>query len=210
MRRRGGSGIPAFSQRRIDSAGHASRLGYTAPQMIKSQNLHERLRALVREVPDFPRPGIVFRDISGVLGDAQAFHSAVDAIADQYRQQDVELVAGIESRGFILGGAIAHTLNAGFVPVRKAGRLPSATVSAAYNLEYGEAVVEIHADAVRPGQGVLIVDDLLATGGTAAASASLVERLGGRIAGIAFLIELTELSGASVLGGRPYTSLISI
>ncbi|TMB88492.1 MAG: adenine phosphoribosyltransferase [Chloroflexi bacterium] len=178
--------------------------------MIKSQGLGERLRALVREVPDFPRPGIVFRDISGVLGDAQAFHSAVDAIADQYRQHDVELVAGIESRGFILGGAIAHTLNAGFVPVRKAGRLPSATISAAYNLEYGEAVVEIHADAVHPGQRVLIVDDLLATGGTAAASASLVERLGGRIAGIAFLIELTELGGASALAGRSYTSLISI
>ena len=194
----------------MDSAGRASRLGYTAPQMIKSQGLGERLRALVREVPDFPRPGIVFRDISGVLGDAQAFHSAVDAIADQYRQHDVELVAGIESRGFILGGAIAHTLNAGFVPVRKAGRLPSATISAAYNLEYGEAVVEIHADAVHPGQRVLIVDDLLATGGTAAASASLVERLGGRIAGIAFLIELTELGGASALAGRSYTSLISI
>src|SRR3989442_25246 len=131
--------------------------------MIRSQGLSERLRALVRDVPDFPKPGIVFRDITGLLGDATAFHSAVDAIADQYRQGDVELVAGIESRGFILGGAVAHTLNAGFVPVRKAGRLPSTTISAAYNLEYGDAIVEIHADAVRAGQHVLLVDDVLAT-----------------------------------------------
>jgi adenine phosphoribosyltransferase len=178
--------------------------------MIQSQSLSERLRALVRDVPDFPRPGIVFRDITRLLGDPQAFRSVVDAITATYREDGVELVAGIESRGFILGGAVAHSLGAGFVPVRKAGRLPSTTISAAYKLEYGEAVVEIHADAVHAGQSVLIVDDLLATGGTAAASASLIERLGGRVAGIAFLIELTELGGARALNGRSYTSLISI
>jgi adenine phosphoribosyltransferase len=178
--------------------------------MIQSLDLTERLRALVRDVPDFPRPGIVFRDITGLLGDAHAFAAAMDAIADAHRHDGVDLVAGIESRGFILGGAIAHTLRAGFIPVRKAGRLPSTTISATYSLEYGEAVVEIHADAVRPGQRVLIVDDLLATGGTAAAAASLVERLGGHVAGLAFLIELPDLGGASVLGGRPYTSLMKM
>jgi len=178
--------------------------------MIQSPSLQERLRALVRDVPDFPRPGIVFRDIAPLLGDAQAFHAAVEAIAGAYRRGDVDLVAGIESRGFILGGAVAQTLGAGFIPVRKAGRLPSTTISAAYSLEYGEAQVEVHADAVEPGQNVLIVDDLLATGGTAAAAASLVERLGGRVIGLAFLIELTDLGGAGALGERPHTAVMSI
>jgi adenine phosphoribosyltransferase len=129
-------------------------------------------------------------------------------MAEPYRDRGVATVAGIESRGFILGGAIADRLGAGFAPIRKEGRLPAKRISESYSLEYGEAVVEIHADAVQPGQRVLIVDDLLATGGTAGAAAALVERLGGDIAGFAFLIELSALGGSRALGGRPYTALL--
>jgi adenine phosphoribosyltransferase len=192
------------------AGGADSGVGYTGPSMISSDTLSAELRSLIRDVPDFPRPGIVFRDISKLLGDARAFREAVEAIAGRYRDENVDLVAGIESRGFIIGGAVARSLNAGFVPVRKAGRLPGATVSAAYSLEYGEAIIEIHADAVTPGQRVLVVDDLLATGGTAVATASLVERLKGRIVGIAFLVELLGLGGAAMLGDRPYTALVRI
>jgi adenine phosphoribosyltransferase len=175
---------------------------------IQEQDVAGRLRALIRDVPDFPRPGIVFKDITLLLGDGPAFSAAVAALAEPYRDAHVATVAGIESRGFILGGAVADRLGAGFAPVRKEGRLPSDRISQSYNLEYGEAVVEIHSDAIAPGQRVLIVDDLLATGGTAGAAAALVERLGGEIAGFAFLIELSALGGAAALGGRPYTALL--
>ena len=168
----------------------------------------ERLRALIRDIPDFPRPGIVFKDITLLLGDGPAFSAAVAALAAPYLDRGVALVAGIESRGFILGGAVADRLGAGFVPIRKAGRLPAKLISQSYNLEYGEAIVEMHADAVQSGQRVLIVDDLLATGGTSGAAAALVERLGGDIVGFAFLIELSALGGAAALGGRPYTALL--
>ncbi|MGA8016320.1 MAG: adenine phosphoribosyltransferase [Candidatus Dormiibacterota bacterium] len=168
----------------------------------------ERLRALIRDIPDFPRQGILFRDITTLLGNAEAFRSAIDALAAVYRDSGVEVVVGIESRGFVLGGALAYVLHVGFVPVRKKGKLPYRTVSAAYALEYGEAVLEVHADAITPGQRVLIVDDLLATGGTAKATAELVERLGGRVVGVAFLIELSELEGSAALGSRPHVSLI--
>ena len=179
-----------------------------APVTIQEQDVAERLRALIRDVPDFPRPGIVFRDITLLLGDAPAFGAAVSALAAPYRSRGIALVAGIESRGFILGGAVADRLGAGFVPIRKEGRLPAERISQSYSLEYGDAIVEIHADAIAPGQRVLVVDDLLATGGTAAAAAALVDQLGGDIAGFAFLVELSDLGGSAVLGGRPYTALL--
>jgi adenine phosphoribosyltransferase len=168
-----------------------------APVTIQERDVMERLRSLIRDVPDFPRPGIVFKDITLLLGDAAAFHAAIGALAAPYVDQGVDLVAGIESRGFILGGAVA-----------KEGRLPSTRIAQAYTLEYGEAVVEMHSDAVAPGQRVLIVDDLLATGGTAGAAGALVDRLGGDIVGFAFLIELSALGGSVALGGRPYTALL--
>jgi adenine phosphoribosyltransferase len=179
-----------------------------APVTIQEQDVAERLRALIRDIPDFPRPGIVFKDITLLLADGPAFAAAVGALAEPYRGRGVSAVVGIESRGFILGGAVADRLGAGFVPIRKEGRLPAQRISESYSLEYGEAVVEIHADAIEPGERVLIVDDLLATGGTAGAAAALVERLGGDIAGFAFLIELTALGGSTALGGRPYTALL--
>jgi len=169
----------------------------------------DRLRSLIREVPDFPREGILFRDITTLLSDPVAFRESVTALASAYAGERIDFVVGIESRGFILGGAVAHILGAGFVPVRKQGRLPAATHSAAYVLEYGEAVLQIHVDAMLPGRRALIVDDLLATGGTAAAAISLVETIGAEVAGLAFLIELEELCGASALGGRPRVSLLT-
>jgi adenine phosphoribosyltransferase len=175
---------------------------------IQEQDVAERLRALIRDVPDFPRPGIVFRDITVLLGDGLAFGAAISALAAPYSDAGIALVAGIESRGFILGGAVADRLGSGFVPIRKEGRLPAERISQAYSLEYGEAIVEIHADAITAGQRVLIVDDLLATGGTAAATAALVDQLGGEIAGFAFLVELSDLGGSAALGGRPYTALL--
>ena len=171
--------------------------------------LAERLRTLIRDVPDFPRKGVLFKDITTLLGDAEAFRTAIDDLVDAYRDDGVEVVVGVESRGFVLGGALAYLLGVGFVPVRKQGRLPARTISVAYALEYGEAVLEVHADAIRPGQRVLIVDDLLATGGTARATVDLVERLGGEIVGIAFLIELADLAGSRALGERPHVSLLS-
>jgi adenine phosphoribosyltransferase len=167
-----------------------------------------RLAAAVRIVPDFPRDGIAFRDITPILSDRSAFAEAVQAIAGAHSEQTVDIVAGVESRGFIIGAPVAYVLGAGFVPIRKEGRLPSATISTAYMLEYGEATLEIHADAIEDGQRVLIVDDLLATGGTAAAAIQLVETLGGVVTGLAFLIELADLNGVAALGGRPHSSLV--
>ena len=164
------------------------------------------LQALVRDVPDFPQAGIVFRDITPLLGDGAALRSAVDAIAALYDR--IDSVVGIESRGFILGAPVAYALGVGMVPVRKLGRLPRATERADYALEYGTNTVEIHADALRPGERVLIVDDVLATGGTAAATAELVERLGAKVVGIAVLIELPELGGRERLADYAVTSLL--
>ena len=158
-----------------------------------------RLREKIRDVPDFPKEGILFKDITTLLQDAQAFREAVDLMAATYRDQSVELVVGVESRGFIFGGALAYLLGAGFIPVRKEGKLPHQKIAEAYALEYGSAVLEIHKDAIRPGQPVVIVDDLLATGGTARTTASLVQQLGGKVVGISFLIELKFLKGAENL-----------
>ena len=164
------------------------------------------LLAMVRDVPDFPQTGIIFRDITPLLGNGAALRSAVDALAGLH--QGIDSVIGIESRGFILGAPVAYALGVGMVPVRKLGRLPRPTERADYALEYGTNTVEIHADALRPGERVLIIDDVLATGGTAAATAELVERLGGEVAGIAVLIELPELGGRDRLAGYHVTSLL--
>jgi adenine phosphoribosyltransferase len=164
------------------------------------------VRGLVKDVPDFPQAGIVFRDITPLLADPAAFRAVVDALAAAH--QGVEVVVAIESRGFILGAPVAYALGVGLVPVRKLGRLPRETVREAYDLEYGANAVEIHRDAIAPGARVLIVDDVLATGGTARAAARLVERLGGIVAGIAVLAELSDLGGRDRLAGYDLTSLI--
>jgi adenine phosphoribosyltransferase len=171
--------------------------------------VQRRLTAAIRSIADHPKPGITFRDITTLLGDGAAFAAAVDAMVAPYAHHGIDMVVGVESRGFVLGAPIAYLLGAGFVPVRKQGRLPAATISTAYTLEYGEAVLEVHADAITRGQRALIVDDLLATGGTAAATIRLVEQLGGVVAGVAFLIELADLNGAAALGDHPHSSLIT-
>ena len=160
----------------------------------------EDLRALIREVPDFPKPGILFYDITTLLRDAAAFHEVIDRMADAVKDDRVELVVGMESRGFIFAAPLADRLGAGFVPVRKLGKLPAETIEVEYDLEYGTATLEIHRDAITPGQRVLIVDDLLATGGTVLGTIELVRRLGGEIAGLSFMVELTALGGRDKLG----------
>lgn len=177
--------------------------------MTDTEAVTERLRARIRDVPDFPREGILFKDVTTLLGDAATFREAVEALVAAHHDQAIEVVVGVESRGFILGGAVAYLLGSAFVPVRKAGKLPGPTTAVAYSLEYGEAILEIHTDALNPGQRVLIVDDLLATGGTAAATVELVERLGGNVVGIAFLVELASLGGARALGDRHHISLVT-
>jgi adenine phosphoribosyltransferase len=150
---------------------------------------------LVRTVPDFPKPGILFYDITTLLKDPKGFATLIDALAQYYMDKDIDLVLGIEARGFIFGPALAYRLNAGFVPVRKPKKLPGPTVRVTYDLEYGSDVLEIHADAIEPGQRVVLVDDLLATGGTMEATIKLVQQLGGEIAGLGFAIELDFLKG---------------
>ena len=159
----------------------------------------DELKQLIREVPDFPKPGILFYDITTLLKDPVGLHRAVDALANHYVGRTIDLVVGIEARGFIFAPLVAYRLNAGFVPVRKPKKLPAATAQASYSLEYGKDALEMHRDAITPGQEVLIIDDLLATGGTAVAVAGLVESLGGRVAGIGFLIELEFLKGREKL-----------
>lgn len=166
------------------------------------------LAALIRDVPDFPKPGIVFKDITPLLADASGLAEAVRQLAAPYRDAGVQTVVAVESRGFIFGAAVAEKLGAGFVPVRKPGKLPARTRSASYELEYGSDTVEVHADAVAAGQRCLMVDDLLATGGTMAAACKLVAELGGQIVGVAFLIELSFLNGRSKLAGYDVRSLI--
>ncbi len=153
------------------------------------------LKQYIRTIPDFPHEGILFRDVTTLFAHPAGFRMAVDRLLAPYAGSRIDAVVGLEARGFILGGAVAHQLSCGFVPVRKAGKLPGATYTQDYVLEYGTATVEIHADAIQPGQTVLIVDDLLATGGTAEAGIKLIERLGGQIAGCAFVVDLPELGG---------------
>ena len=166
------------------------------------------LKDRIRNIPDFPKPGILFRDITTLLKDKQAFKQAVDELADKFKNKKIDTVVAVEARGFILGGAVAHKIGAGFVPVRKKGKLPWRTNSVTYDLEYGTDTLEIHEDAIKPGARVLIIDDLLATGGTVKAVAELIKKLQGEIAGIAFLIELKFLKGKQKLKDYPLLSLI--
>jgi len=168
----------------------------------------EPLKELIRTVPDFPKPGILFYDITTLLKDAAGFAQLIDAFAAEYIGKDIDLVLGTEARGFIFAPAIAYRLNAGFIPVRKPKKLPAEVVKASYDLEYGSDSLEIHTDAIKPGQRVLLVDDLLATGGTMAATVQLVEKLGGIVAGIAFAIELDFLKGRDKLEGHDVFSLL--
>ena len=161
--------------------------------------LENELAAAIRNIPDYPKPGIMFRDITTLLGDARAFRRAVDELVQPWAGSKVDQVAGIEARGFILGGAVAHQLSAGFVPIRKKGKLPAETASITYALEYGVDEIEIHRDAIVPGEKVLVVDDLIATGGTAAAAVELLQRLGADVIGTCFVIDLPELGGADKL-----------
>ncbi len=167
-----------------------------------------RLEDWVRDIPDFPQKGVLFKDITPLLQDATAFHTAMDRMAAHYAGAGIEAVVGVESRGFILGAPLAYLLNCGFVPVRKFGKLPFQTTSVEYALEYGTNIVEMHNDAIKPGQRVLIVDDLLATGGTVSAAIELVERLQGHIAGVAFLVELGFLKGREHLKSQDVFALI--
>ena len=166
------------------------------------------LKARIRHVPDFPKPGILFYDITTLLNDRQGFQDMINALADPYAGKGIDQVVGIESRGFILGGAVANTLDAGFVPIRKPGKLPSKTHREDYALEYGTDSLEIHCDAFQPGQRVLLVDDVLATGGTAKAAAGLIRRLGGDLVGLSFLIELAFLNGRAKLADEPVFSVL--
>jgi adenine phosphoribosyltransferase len=167
-----------------------------------------RLKTKIRHVPDFPKPGILFYDITTLLNDAEGFRDMVDALSRPYHEQRIEQVVGIESRGFILGAAVANALGAGFVPIRKPGKLPSRCYREEYALEYGTDGLEIHEDAVRAGQRVLVVDDVLATGGTAKAASGLVRRIGGELVGLSFLIELNFLNGRDKLVGEDVYSVL--
>ena len=168
----------------------------------------DALKAKIRHVPDFPKTGILFYDVTTLLRDPDGFRVAIDSLSNPYTGRGISLVVGIESRGFILGAAVADRIGAGFVPVRKVGKLPSKTVKVSYDLEYGSDSLEMHHDAIESGQRVLIVDDLLATGGTARATVDLVKQLGGQVEGVAVLIELVELNGRSKLQGEQLIAVL--
>ncbi len=168
----------------------------------------EDLRAKIREIPDFPKPGILFYDITTLLKDGPAFREAIDLMLEPYKDEQIDIVVGMESRGFIFSAPMAYQLNAGLVPVRKLGKLPAETLTVEYALEYGSNTLEIHRDAIQAGQKVLIVDDLLATGGTVRGTVELIERLKGNVVGLAFLVELEFLKGRDRLDGRRVTSVV--
>ena len=155
----------------------------------------DNLKSLIRTIPDYPKPGIMFRDVTTLFADAQGFKATIARLSEPYQTEPVDAVAGIEARGFILGGAVADRLGCGFIPIRKKGKLPHKTVAQEYTLEYGTDVIEIHADAIKPGERVVIVDDLIATGGTAEAAIKLIEHVGGHIIGAAFVVDLPEIGG---------------
>jgi adenine phosphoribosyltransferase len=168
----------------------------------------EALKEKIRSIPDFPSKGIIFRDITTLIKEGGAFRKAVDLLSERYKDEKIDAVACIEARGFIFGGAVAYRLEAGVVPIRKAGKLPSQVYSQSYDLEYGQDTLEVHRDAFKPGQRVLLVDDLLATGGTAAACLKLIKKASAEPAGIAFLIELSDLKGTEKLAGCPAFSIL--
>ena len=168
-------------------------------------------KTIIRTIPDYPKPGIMFRDITTLLGDARAFRAAVDQLVQPHAGMKIDKVAGLEARGFILGGAVAHQFSVGFIPVRKKGKLPHSVMGEDYDLEYGKDRIEIHIDAVEKGERVLLVDDLIATGGTATAGIRLLERAGANVIGCSFVIDLPELGGADKLRalGKPVSALVS-
>jgi adenine phosphoribosyltransferase len=166
------------------------------------------LKQHIRNIPDFPKPGILFYDITTLLRDSQGFRATIDLLASPYRDRRIDAVVGIESRGFILGAAVAQELGAGFIPIRKPGKLPAKAIKESYDLEYGKDALEIHVDAIEKGQRILVVDDVLATGGTAAAAAQLVRQLDGDLQGMAFLIELSFLNGKSRLPNEQVFSVL--
>ena len=168
----------------------------------------KKIEEYVRSIPDFPEPGIIFRDITSILQDADGLHLAIDSLQDLIKDVDVDVIVGAESRGFIFGMPMAYNLHKPFVPVRKKGKLPCETISQSYDLEYGQAEIEIHKDAIKPGQKVVIVDDLIATGGTMEAAVKLIEELGGEIVKILFLMELAGLKGREKLKGYDVASVI--
>lgn len=169
------------------------------------------LKSAIRTIPDYPKPGIMFRDVTTLIGDARAFRMAIDRMVQPWAGAKIDRVAGTEARGFILGGAVAHQLSVGFTPVRKKGKLPYRTIRETYELEYGEDAIEIHVDAVQEGDRVLLVDDLIATGGTAEASIKLLQRAGATVVGAAFIIDLPDLGGAKRIEelGVPVSSLVA-
>ncbi|MGO8946479.1 MAG: adenine phosphoribosyltransferase [Ktedonobacterales bacterium] len=167
------------------------------------------LKRYIRDIPDYPQPGVLFRDITPLLQDAAALRFAIDTMANRFRDSQIDQVVGIESRGFIFGTPLAYLLGTGFVPVRKKGKLPSRVIAVEYDLEYGSNVLEIHTDSIEPGQRILVVDDLLATGGTTAGTVKLVEQLGAQVVSLAFLIELSGLRGRSRLPGHDVFALLS-
>jgi adenine phosphoribosyltransferase len=178
---------------------------------MTSPSLKDDLRAAIRTIPDYPKPGIMFRDITTLLGDARAFRRAVDELVQPWAGMKIDKVAGIEARGFILGGAVAHQVSAGFIPIRKKGKLPHKRVSIAYSLEYGLDEMEVHEDAVTKGERVILVDDLIATGGTAEGAVKLLRQLGANVLAACFVIDLPELGGADKLRKMdvPVRTLIS-
>lgn len=167
------------------------------------------LKKIIRDVPDFPKAGVIFKDITTLLKDKDAFRYTIDKMIERFKGEDIDLIVGIESRGFIFGPILAYHLNAGFIPVRKPGKLPAETVRESYDLEYGKDAVEIHKDAIDPGNKVLIVDDLLATGGTSQATAKMIEKIGGIVVGFAFLIELEFLKGRDKIKDYNIFSMIT-
>ena len=202
----GWQALPHFAPRRSHDCerctqGACATVQYGFPRM-------DSLKALIREVADFPKPGINFYDITTLLKDASGFKKVIDSLTAQYRSTPVDVVLGIEARGFIIAPAVAYALGYGFIPVRKQKKLPAERARIEYQLEYGTDVLEIHKDAVSPGQNVLIIDDVLATGGTAAAVAKLVETLEGKVAGLGFILELDFLKGREKLAGYPVHSLV--
>ena len=183
---------------------------FPAPQADMTKDLTHELRDAIRTIRDYPKPGILFRDITTLLGQPRAFRRAIDELVQPWAGQRIEKVAGIEARGFILGGAVAHQLSAGFVPIRKKGKLPHTTVCIAYSLEYGIDEMEIHTDAVQQGERVILVDDLIATGGTAEGAVRLLRQMGAEIVAACFVIDLPELGGAAKLRamGVPVRTLV--
>ncbi len=206
---RSGPGVAAVDFRRRASGPLAQQFPALAGALeVPATMTPDELRAKIREIPDFPKPGILFYDITTLLKDPDAYRAAIDAMRAPYAAEHVDVVVGMESRGFIFSAPLAYQLNAGLVPVRKLGKLPAETVSVEYALEYGSNTLEIHRDAIEPGQKVLIVDDLLATGGTVRGTVELVQRLQGEIVGLAFLVELTFLKGRDRLADLAVTSVV--